>query len=68
MPHRARAAFLASADRSAGVIAAYLALSPAPAAARPPRRPRATAAGFFLRCAMVGSLPQAPGSLRRYRH
>ena len=52
MPHRARAAFLASADRSAGVREAWVALSPFPAAASPPRRPRATAAGF-LRCAMA---------------
>jgi hypothetical protein len=45
--HRARAALRASSLRSSAVIAAYRARTPAPAAALPPRRPSATAAGFL---------------------
>jgi len=44
---RARAARLAKARRSSSVIWEKNALAPAPAALSPPRRPRATAAGFF---------------------
>jgi len=53
--HRARAARLAKARRSSSVIWEKNALAPAPAALSPPRRPRATAAGFF-RFAMVADL------------
>src|SRR5215813_14718236 len=42
--HFARAALRASALRAPAVIAAYRFFTPAPAAAFPPRRPRATAA------------------------
>src|SRR5215467_15697391 len=47
LAHRARAARLAKARRSSSVILEKNAFAPAPAALSPPRRPRATAAGFF---------------------
>jgi len=60
--HRALAAFRASALRSSSLIAAKRTLAPRPAAAFPPSRPSATAAGFFFGFAMRRIL--ASGALR----
>ena len=55
LPHRASITFRMIARRSSGVVPAHLAACAFPAAALPPRRPSATAAGFF-RFAMRGIL------------
>ena len=47
LPHRASITFRMIARRSSGVVPAHLAACAFPAAALPPRRPSATAAGFF---------------------
>src|SRR5258708_1808923 len=47
LPHRASITFRMIARRSSGVVPAQRAACAFPAAALPPRRPSATAAGFF---------------------
>ncbi len=63
LPHRALAAFLAASERSSAVIFAALAFPPL----SPPKRPSATAAGFFFDFSFLGASPVASCTIWKAR-
>jgi hypothetical protein len=75
LPHRAASTSRMILFRSSGVVPAQRAACARPAAAFPPRRPSATAAGFFRRFAIRGTIlpssrafPEVLAAVHRYTY